>query len=325
MIIPRHWAEARIQQRVKGRQVTVRRFGWSQASFPEAEAHAESRAKEAMARLLAGENLPRRERKVPYNGADGLPIREEIVEEHGPVVITRNSYGALCLNTPDVLFADVDCDPPESATRGCLAAVVLIAAGIWSGLTAGGWLLGTGLIVAGLALLVWLNRRDQEQRLTRKAELIEAAGERIRDFASSHPAWRLRTYRTPAGYRVLVMHRTFAPDDSAVGALFDSLQADPLYVRMCQRQQCFRARVSPKPWRIGMNTRLGPRPVIWPVKPEKLSSRKKWVAEYEEKSRAFAACSFEEELGSGDVNASARSVQQLHDRLCRAQAGLPIA
>src|SRR5262245_45571689 len=99
MIVPQFWAEARIQQRVEKRQVTVRRFGWSDESQADAQINADARAREALARILAGESLPRRERKRPYNGAQGVPIREEIVDRHGDVVLTRNSYGALCLNT----------------------------------------------------------------------------------------------------------------------------------------------------------------------------------------------------------------------------------
>ncbi|MEQ1893799.1 MAG: hypothetical protein ABL998_14750, partial [Planctomycetota bacterium] len=34
--------------------------------------------------------------------AEGVPIREEIVSEHDAAVITRNGYGARCLNTPNV-------------------------------------------------------------------------------------------------------------------------------------------------------------------------------------------------------------------------------
>jgi len=57
--------------------------------------------------VLSGEKLIRREPKIPYKGAAGVPIREEIVSRHGETIITRNAYGARCLNTPNVLFADV--------------------------------------------------------------------------------------------------------------------------------------------------------------------------------------------------------------------------
>lgn len=107
MIVPQYWAEARVQQ-LEPRQITVRRSGWSDISQEEAQAHAEARAREALERIASGEALSRREPRVPYNGAEGVPIREEILERHGETIITRNVYGARCLNTPDVAFADVD-------------------------------------------------------------------------------------------------------------------------------------------------------------------------------------------------------------------------
>src|SRR5688500_8191871 len=102
MIVPQYWAEGRVQHRAKGRQVTMRRFGWADTSQADAQAHADTRAQEALDRFLSGESLERREPKIPYNGADGVPIREEIVSRHGEAIITRNSYGARCLNTPNV-------------------------------------------------------------------------------------------------------------------------------------------------------------------------------------------------------------------------------
>lgn len=93
MIVPRYWAEAR--RKAEGaRRVSVRRFGFSDASQEAAQAHAEERARVALEKILAGETLPRRELKRAYAGSDGLPIREEIVETHGDLVMTRNSYGA---------------------------------------------------------------------------------------------------------------------------------------------------------------------------------------------------------------------------------------
>lgn len=108
MIVPDHWAEARRVLRTIGGQVTVRRFGWSESSHLDAQSMAEIRAEEASQRILSGEKLSKREPKVPYNGADGVPIREEVLARHGEEVITRNGYGAHCLNPPRVLFADID-------------------------------------------------------------------------------------------------------------------------------------------------------------------------------------------------------------------------
>ena len=78
MIVPEFWAEARIQKRFTDRQITVRRFGWSDTSQADAEKHARKRVAEAFDRIVNGETLVRREKKVRYNGEDGLPIRKRL-------------------------------------------------------------------------------------------------------------------------------------------------------------------------------------------------------------------------------------------------------
>src|SRR5699024_5859258 len=120
---------------------------------------------------------------------------------------------------------------------------------------------------------------------------------RIARFLESHPDWSLRLYRTPAGLRLLAMHRPFAPDDPEVAECFAALGVDPAYARMCLRQRCFRARVSAKPWRIGIDDHIQPRRGAWPVAPEWEAPRAAWVARYEEAAQGYAACRFVETLG----------------------------
>jgi hypothetical protein len=132
MIVPACWAVARGQQRAGERQVPLRRFGWSDAGQDDAQAMADARAAKAMQRNVSGEPMPKRELtrepKVPYNCAAGLPIREEIAGRQGSVVVTRNSYGARCLNVPDMLFADIDF-APGSAWRASLVPLAVLALG----------------------------------------------------------------------------------------------------------------------------------------------------------------------------------------------------
>lgn len=324
MIVPAYWAEARRQQRRDGRQITVRRYGWSDVSQADAQQHAETRAGEALQRLLAGERLDRREAKQPYNGADGLPIREEILERHGTAVVTRNSYGARCLNVPDVLFADIDhaTRPRLRLTLALLA--LLLAAALAAGFGCGrGYGIALALIavsgsapLAGGLFRLW-------QRLAGGAEAL--ALRRVRRFVSLHPDWGLRVYRTPAGLRLLVTHRPFTPGDAGVEAFFAATGTDPLYARMCRNQRCFRARVSAKPWRIGIASHLRPRPGVWPVAPERLAPRTAWIEAYERAAASRAACRWLENLGTPQVHPAVAPVLALHDRLSRAVGTLPIA
>ena len=325
MIIPQYWAEARAQRRSHGRQMSVRRFGWSDASQAEAQAHAERRAQEALQRRWDGEKLPQREPRVPYNGAEGVPIREEIVARHDAVVITRNAYGARCLNTPDVLFADVD-----FADQAPVRLIFVTMAGLVALALLVGWRLDSNGLLAVLVLCALFGANSVAGRLHRLWLRCHGGAEglarqRVLRFLAADPDWSLRLYRTPAGLRVMATHRTFAAGEPAVAKFFAALDADPCYVRMCLRQQCFRARVSAKPWRIGIDKHLRPRPGVWPVAPERLDERRQWVARYEAAADGFAACRFLEVLGGGTVAPAVAEVQRLHDELCGATGGLPIA
>lgn len=319
MIVPDFWAEYRATSRTGGRQVTVRRFGWSMANEAEALAMARERAEEAIGRILGGERLARREPKVPYNGADGMPIREEVLSRHGDEVITRNSYGAHCLNTPRTLFADVDFDSPHSGVDKAIvlflitaffATLVGIRLGIWK----------TSLACFGISVLYakWIANRARRNAIRRRALEETSRLDRIRKFFEESSSWSARVYRTPSGYRVLATHRPFEPSDPEVSRLFRAIQTDPTYIRMCMNQQCFRARVTAKPWRIGMEGHIRPHRGVWPVGEEYREVRSRWISEYEGRAAGFAACRYLETLGSGGIHETLRNVVELHDRESRA-------
>jgi hypothetical protein len=148
---------------------------------------------------------------------------------------------------------------------------------------------------------------------------------RIHQFSETHQDWHLRVYQTPAGFRVLAMHDTFDPAGDEAARCFRELGTDRMYVRMCANQRCFRARVSPKPWRIGISHHLKPRPGVWPVAPERMPIREAWVRDYEQRSTGHAACRFLTRLGSKRVHPAAELVATLHDELSQATSELPIA
>lgn len=290
MLIPTYWAEARAQGRRAGRLVAFRRYGWSLTSEAEAARMANERAAEALRRALLGEEPQRREPKVPYNGADGVPIREEVIARYNGEVITRNSYGARCLNTPDAPFIDIDFDdkkrlPPPR----------------WLGPFRG---------------LLPRSRKTFEVDCRRH----------IQKFVDRYPNWSLRVYDTPSGWRLLVTHDRLPPSDPLIQQLFKMVEADPQYVRMCRNQQCFRARLSAKPWRIGIAAHMKPRPGVWPVDPGRLPERIRWVEHYEQVAGGYAACRYLETIGSDRVHPKTASLIKLHDEACQAlDATRPLA
>src|SRR5208283_806449 len=71
-------------------------------------------------------------------------------------------------------------------------------------------------------------------------------------WVAGHPeeAWSFRVYRTACGVRIMMTHRPGAVD-ATFDEICNALGVDPLYEALCHTQGLFRARLSPKPTRIG--------------------------------------------------------------------------
>ena len=326
MLIPYFWAECRLQNKSGKKQATVKRWGWSDVSQDDAQAMADRRASEAMERVLNGEKLRRRETKDTYGTADGVPIREEVVSRHADIAITRNSYGSLCLNTPNVLFADVDAEwrgELGMKSPGCIAIILLgIGVGIWQSSV----LKGVLLISASLWLWSFINDQiNRRRRPAAEANLKQENLNAIRAFSNKYPEWHLRVYETPAGHRLLAMHDVFDPQGDVAKSALNELNTDQRFAKLCALQACFRARVSPKYWRMGYKPKESLPKSKWPFPHEHLSVRKTWIAGYDAIAPKFASCRFLERLGSQTVHPDAEAVRILHDQLCQSDTSLPLA
>jgi hypothetical protein len=315
--IPEYWAESRIVVKKDGKQATFVRSGWSSINQEDAQKHSEQRLEEAVQAWMSNEEIPRRERRTAYNGAEGVPIREEVIESQERFVITRNSYGALCLNTPDVLIADID-QKESPIMYGCFVMVFLVAFSIWLFATKR-FLLGAAAISIAFVirfLLYWYDQWYQRNRRERSQLAVEA-------FSQKNPSWGLCLYETPMGFRVIATHSTFDPNSQEVAEFFEQIDADPVYVKMCTRQQCFRARLTAKPWRCGIHDHMVPRSV-WPIPKDRLEIREAWVSRYQEAAKGYAACRFLKQLGSSTVDSAVSPALDIHDRLTQCRTGLPI-
>lgn len=324
MIIPRYWAESKMTVALDGKTQTYRRYGWSNDSEVDARLSAQQRVEDAVLRAKAGEQVRRVDHKVAYNGAEGLPIREEVIKTFDDSVLSRNSYGALCLNTPDVVFADVDVITQPNYLPYVFGYIALLVGAVVGASLAlpelNSWL----VVVAMVVFLGIVEALKSYAARNWRASPAGKALKKIRAFSKANPDWRLRVYRTPHGYRVLVMHACFSPSSPEVQRFFSEVGTDPYYVKMCNNQQCFRARVSPKPWRIGLG-RVDSGSGVWPIKAERMLSREKWVRQYEQESRGFASCAYIESLGANKLDSKAERIRAIHDEYSQAGRDLPLA
>ena len=123
----------------------------------------------------------------------------------------------------------------------------------------------------------------------------------------------MRVYRTFAGLRCLITNKTFDPEDQRTLEMMEELNCDPLYIKLCKQQQCFRARLTPKPWRI----RLEKPPARFPFESAEREQRfREWEHDYNTASQEFAVCRLITQIGSSHVHPEVEPIVTLHDEYC---------
>lgn len=280
-----HWARAAVdlagQPNSEGPAFA---FGWSRESPAAAQAHALERARAHAAQLDRALNDVDADFEENPDGyyVGERPLREPIVEAfEGPdgleAAITRNSQGILVLNTARVMFIDIDL--PEPPRRR-----------------------GPGFF----------------QRLFGKsppssAKIADDTIERIGTEILRRPGLGLRLYRTRRGYRGLVTSDLFDPLSNDSHNLLETLGNDPLYLRLCAVQRCYRARLTPKPWRVGLkNVPFSFFP--WQESPRRTQAFEAWLRRYEAACAQRSVCRLVAELGVTEVHPEVAPWIAVHDR-----------
>lgn len=288
MRIPRFWAAAEGSgTSPDGRRLFHRLWGWSMSSTAEAVAVAQDRVRSALARARLG--------RGPGGYYPRTPLREPILDEllidgEQYLVVTRNRYGAEVLNTDRVLIADVDLPELEPTGGGPLRRLFHRSADVADPFAE------PPLVVARLGM--------------------------IESWARAHPDLGVIVYRTASGLRVFVTGMD-DPASSAHGQqILAELAADPVYRELCRAHGTFRARLTPKPWRLPRMTSPRDR---WPVADARAERRvERWLADYEAAARPYAVC---RRLASDGQQPSTMeaAIIRLHDDRTRVTSPLPLA
>jgi hypothetical protein len=117
--------------------------------------------------------------------------------------------------------------------------------------------------------------------------------EMIRDLATTkYTNLGFRIYETFQGARVIVVGKSFDPRGQDTLRMMDEFNCDRLYTTLCQKQGCFRARLTPKPQRMKMQRFK----VQFPRQGDETEFRQ-WLAEYERESKNFSVCKFVQQVG----------------------------
>lgn len=143
--------------------------------------------------------------------------------------------------------------------------------------------------------------------LRRSPELLLL--QKVRSLCAEDSTLSARVYRTAHGWRVLLQGAGISPVSPRMEQLFHTLQADPLYRNLCRKQLCWRARLSPKPFHLGL-----PRFPFLTDSAQAPTQMAEWLALYEQKTSPFGVCRLLDSFGPSIES----EILQLHDNQTRA-------
>jgi hypothetical protein len=213
----RYWIRAEAEAPDEnGDPVRAKARGWSDISLDAAREKALELARRVAQRLASGSDNPMR---YPYGDR---PLPEPKLREFTGAIVTRNRYGALVLNTDEMMFVDVDrkAAPPKSGS-------------IFSSLFG----------------------KPKPAPAPSRDPVIDELGE-----ITDRHGLGARLYETAAGYRLIITSGRFKAGSAEADALLGAYKSDPLYIRLCRMQESFRARLTPKPWRCDFSAPYGEYP-----------------------------------------------------------------
>lgn len=305
MRVYRYWASVEVHR--PGLHTRV--WGGSDESERAARAEAERRAAATDWDAVAGAPRPTRDPRT-YGYARGVnpePLVDEALDERGgrAGAVTINRYGARVLNTATLAFIDVDTDDVPGSVMKFLNPDAPVPTAKRPGL------LG--------AIMDALTGRPEPSPGQVRAAVTQA----VIDWVQEGRGRGVRVYRTAAGLRVLVTSPAMDPVADGTRDLMRRFGSDPAYVALCRAQECFRARLTPKPWRLrGFDD---PHPVIndETVRDGRATA---WLEAYTRACAGHAVCELAEAIGErGTPDPTAGHLLRLHDEETGVGTGLPLA
>lgn len=127
----------------------------------------------------------------------------------------------------------------------------------------------------------------------RKRSPEEALLQELCALCAEDDSLGVRVYRTSKGWRLLVAGTGLAPDSPRMHSLCHRLQVDAMYASLCHKQRCWRARLTPKPSRIGM-----PRFPRTDDSESALVATAEWETLYAKQTKGISVCRLVDSLGA---------------------------
>lgn len=152
------------------------------------------------------------------------------------------------------------------------------------------------------------------RKLPKKERIVYKFLEKIKKHPELGSDFRI--YETTKGIRV-IGKKYLNPADRGYQSLMRKVAVDWLYMQLSKKQNCFRARLTPKPYRMQAKT-IKVRSPLDCETPEYIA----WEKSYQSASQRYAVVKHLKSIGSDFAN---EPVIKMHDQTCNAHNNLTLA
>ena len=151
----------------------------------------------------------------------------------------------------------------------------------------------------------------------KKSTLKDKIIDKFKRHIVRHPelGTSFRIYETHQGIRIIGKHY-FDPQEKNFRSIMRSLGVDPLYAFLCRKQNCYRVRLTPKPYRMKMETIRIKSPLDCETE-----AYDTWQKKYTEISRNYSVVKLRETMGA---DFGSDPVITHHDTITNMQAHYPL-
>ena len=293
MNIPKYWERKDVTFDIDGEEAQCTVWGYSDGDPEVARRMIEEKIPKVEEAIRLAWSARTQSDREDYYHVDA--IREQRMEEflqdgEEIAVITRNCYGAKIINCPEVMFVDIDTEEEAwydwGHNSGCL-----------------GLFLGSSP----------KEPAEPAPRPEPSQAKLDALS-RVKDYVDSNSGTGFRIYETTLGLRLIATNQLYEPASDEAMAIMKNLHSDELYMRLCRVQKCFRARLTPKPWRIGVSRAPWARAWGGPGSPH--AGYDSWLENYTTVSKGYQACRFMEKISLEAPDPAIKEVVRVHDENC---------
>lgn len=129
-----------------------------------------------------------------------------------------------------------------------------------------------------------------------------------------------RVYRTSGGLRAICISDFFRAAAPVSRRVLMDLGCDFQYINMAERLKEFACRISPKPFRLGIE--VAPKFNFYQLLPYE---QKQWIEEYEKRKNGFKTCDFILQTSECQIPEKIQNFIKLHDEKTKCELDLPLA